>query len=161
MRPWYAPIYLSPMHALPHSVQMGMVQDLSAMVNVLLDDERHTHQDRGDAAINERVNINTATVLEKNKAMHRNNQPKMKDKPSTTTADKTENAKPLKRKHLPADDGESPSLLPEGLHHFNRMKDIRDNIAPRSPPPSQSSMPRCGKRCHSVSGGHLGTNRLV
>ena len=131
------------------------------MVHVLLEEEEHNHQDRGDAAINVKVDIKTAIVLEKKKTMNQDNQPKMKDMTSTKTADKTEKAKPPKKKHLKADDGESPSLLPEGLHHFNRMKDIMDNIAPRSPPPSQSSMPRCGKRCRSVSGGHLGTNRPV
>ena len=56
------------------------------------------------------------------------------------------------------------TLLPDAHashegHHFRRMTAIMDNIAPRSPPPSQSSMSRCGHRRHSVSGGHPGTDR--
>ena len=83
--------------------QMGMVRDLSAMAQVLLEEERQNHQDRDEAAINGKVNIKKAIVLEKKTKINQDNQPEMENMTPTKIADKTEKAMPPKKKHLKAD----------------------------------------------------------
>lgn len=77
--------------------QMGMVHDLSAMAQVLLEEDRQSHQDRGEAAINEKVNITPTKIADKTeKATPPKNEPK---KAGTVCHDQPEKAASSSKKH--------------------------------------------------------------